>query len=410
MTRAIAQWCRGHGQPLLTAAALPLMLVVAAPPGHRPSGWEVVLAVVAWAPLTVRMRWPLPVAAVAVALDTMHIAVAGHEHPPGATLPVATMLALYTVSLRCPARTAWLAAAVAAAAQYTAAALNLRQSGALDLLYLNWAGLAVVVGRLDRERRERIAAAEQRAEAAERGKAAEAQRQVMAERMRIARELHDALAHHITVVNAQASVAQYLLTSDPAAAEKALAGIADNTRTALDELRTTLGLLRSPDDSAEAGKDRAPAPGVGQLSMLADGFTAAGTAVTVRTSGTPRPLSPAADLAVYRIAQEALTNASKHAPGSIAELVIGWTDHGVALTITNTASPVGRPGPPAQGTGHGLNGMRERATAAGGTVTFGPTADGGYQVTADLPAASTGAPPDTASSTSARPAPATGPS
>jgi signal transduction histidine kinase len=382
----MTNWCRGRGQALLTAAALLLMLVVAAPSGYRPSGWDVALAVLTWAPLTVRMRWPLPVTVVVAALDTGHIVFAGHEHPASSTLPVATMLALYTVSIRCPARTAWLAAGVTAAVQYTAALLALSQGSAQDLLYLNWAGLPVVVGLLTRERQERLAAAEQRAEAAERGQAAEAQRQVMAERMRIARELHDVLAHHITVVNAQASVAQYLMASDPAAADKALAGIADNSRAALDELRATLGLLRSPDDSTESGPDRVPAPGLSQLTTLAEGFTAAGTAVTIRTSGTPRPLSPAADLAVYRIAQEALTNASKHAPGSTAELVIGWADHAVGITITNSASSAARPGPPASGTGHGLVGMRERATAAGGTVTFGPTADGGYQVTADLPA------------------------
>jgi signal transduction histidine kinase len=388
----VAQWCRSHGQDVLTAVALPLILVVNAPPGHWPSGWDVILAIATWAPLTVRMRWPLPVAVTVGALDTAQIALAGHEHPATATLPVATMLALYTVSVRCPARTAWLTAAVTAAVWFITAVLSLKQGSAEDLLYLNWAGLPVVVGRLTREREERITAAEQRAEAAERGQAAEAQRQVTAERMRIARDLHDVLAHHITVVNAQASVAQYLLSTDPAAAEEALAGIADNSRAALDELRATLGLLRSPDDSTVEADQRAPAPGAGQLAALAAGFTTAGMSVAVRSSGTPRPLAPAADLAIYRIAQEALTNASKHAPGSDAEVVLAWTEQTAALTVTNTAPAAARAGPVAQGTGHGLIGMRERAASAGGTITFGPTADGGYQVAAVLPVSGAGLP------------------
>jgi len=212
---------------------------------------------------------------------------------------------------------------------------------------------------------------------------------VTAERIRIAHELHDVLAHHIAVVNAQAGVAQYLLRTDPDAADKALTGIAANTRAALDELRATLGLLRAERGDAVSDEGRAPAPTAAQLDTLIEGVADAGMLLTVETRGAPRPLSGPADLALYRIAQEALTNASKHAPGSAVRVDLDWSDAGITLTVTNTKPATMREvhasGLVNEGTGHGLLGMRERAAAAGGTLSVGPTAEGGYQVTAELP-------------------------
>ena len=267
-----------------------------------------------------------------------------------ATIPAATMLALYTVATRYPPR----------------------------------AVVPTVLGLLIRERRERIAAAEQRAEAAEHSRQAEADRQVTAERLRIAHELHDVLAHHIAVVNAQAGVAQYLLRTDPAAADTALAGIAANSRAALDELRATLGLLRAEGDTAP-GDSRAPAPTTEHLGQLLDSFTDAGLRLTVTVHGEPGALSGQADLAFYRIVQEALTNATKHAPGSDVSLGIDWYPASVRLNISNTEPAAASQGLRNQGTGHGLIGMRERAAAAGGTLSAGPAAAGGYRVTATLP-------------------------
>ena len=257
---------------LLTAAALVIMLStsVAGDSWQLPAGWAAVVVVLSWLPLTVRASWPLPVLAAVLAADTVHIALAGHAHPAAGTLPAATMLALYTVATRYPARVAWTAAAAAGVIQFTVALVSYPHAGP-DLLYLNWAVVATALGLLIRERRERIAAAEQRAEAAEHSRQAEADRQVTAERIRIAHELHDVLAHHIAVVNAQAGVAQYLLRTDPAAADTALAGIAANSRAALDELRATLGLLRAEGDAATGRPprprpdDRAPRPAPGQF-------------------------------------------------------------------------------------------------------------------------------------------------
>jgi signal transduction histidine kinase len=389
-TVALVRWCRVHSEALLTAATLLIMVLAGVPDDRRgiALGWELLLIVLAWLPLTVRTVWPMPVVVVVVTVDTVHIAVAGHGHPASAIVPAATMLALYTVSNRHPARVAWCTAAVTAAVQVTVAALGFTAVGS-DLLYLNWALVATALGRLIQERRERIAAAEQRAEAAERTKQAEARRQVTAERIRIAHELHDVLAHHIAVVNAQAGVAQYLLHTDPDAADKALTGISANTRAALDELRATLGLLRAERGDADSDEGRAPAPRAEQLDTLVEGFTDAGMLLTVETRGAPRPLSGPADLALYRIAQEALTNASKHAPGSVVRVDLDWSEAGVTLTVTNTKPATTQAAHASdlvnEGTGHGLLGMRERAAAAGGTLSVGPTAGGGYQMTAELP-------------------------
>ena len=247
------------------------------------------MAVASWLPLTVRIPWPLPVLAVVLVADTAHIAMAGHAHPAAGTLPAATMLALYTVATRYPARVAWTAAAAAGVIQFTVALVSYPHAGP-DLLYLNWAVVPTALGLFIRERRERIAAAEQRAQAAEHSRQAEADRQVTAERIRIARELHDVLAHHIAVVNAQAGVAQYLLRTDPHAADTALAGIAANSRAALDELRATLAVLRAEDGSAP-GDPRAPAPTIEHLGLLLDSFTDAGMRLTVAVRGEPGSLS-----------------------------------------------------------------------------------------------------------------------
>jgi signal transduction histidine kinase len=366
----------------MTVAALPLIVSVGGRAHHWPSGWTLALSLLAWVALTVRTRWPLPVAAGVVVIDCALIVLAANGHPADGTIPIATMLALYTVSRRSSTPIAWTSAALAAASEFTTALVSLRHQVGQDFLYVNWVAVATVIGRLAQERHERISAAEQRAEQAERTKAEEAHRQVIEERLRIARDLHDMLAHHITVVNAQAGVAQYLLRTNPEAAEKALAGITDNSRAALDDLRVTLGLLRADIDAGL--EDRAPAPNLEQLSALIESVTAGGANVTVTSTGTKRSLGGPTELALFRIAQEALTNATKHAPGSTIQIIFDWTDRQVEMTIANSKPPL-----PLQrnaaGSGHGLIGMHERATAAGGTLDAGLARGNGYVVRAAVP-------------------------
>ncbi len=378
-----AEWWQRHHEALLTSAALVVMVISGYPSRHVGLQWDLLLGALAWLPLIVRNRWPALVLVVVAAVDTVSIAVAGHAHSPEAVLPAATMLALYTVSVRWPARRAWAAAAVVGIIQFVVATATLNNL-AQDVLYLNWAVVATVVGQLVQERRAKLAVADQRAVTAERSKEAEAERRVIAERMRIAHDIHDVLAHHIAVVNAQASVAQYLLETDPAAATKALNGITTNSRAALDELRITLGLLRGDADAAEQENRLPPAPTIEHLEDLLRIFTEAGMDLSVDVRGSPRQLCTGAELALVRIIQEALTNASKHAPGSAVALELDWSGNPVRLSVTNEQRT--RDGPMTnEGTGHGLIGMRERAAIANGTVSAGPTPEGGYRVSAAFP-------------------------
>ena len=207
---------------------------------------------------------------------------------------------------------------------------------------------------------------------------------MIAERMRIARELHDVLAHHIAVVNAQAGVAEYLLETDPAAAREALSGITKNSRAALDELRVTLGLLRNEADADEEVDRLLPSPTIEHLDGLLSTYIDAGMTLSVDVRGTPHEVSAAAELALVRIIQEALTNATKHAPGSTVALELDWSADSVRLSVINER-PTRQGLPDHEGTGHGLIGMRERAAIANGSISAGPTPEGGYRVTAAFP-------------------------
>nr|BFE59309.1 hypothetical protein GCM10020063_038350 [Dactylosporangium thailandense] len=191
------------------------------------------------------------------------------------------------------------------------------------------------------------------------GTAFDHRRQVREERVRIARDLRDVVANHITLVNAQAGVAHHLLRTDPDRAYQALAGIRDTSR-------ATVGLLRADDEP----DNRQPAPGFAELDALLDGFRQAGLDVRVTRSGVPRPLTGTADLAAYRIAQEALTNARKHGSGGAVDLDLTYSTDTLDITLANPA----RPGVQGPGTGHGLIGMRERAASAGGRFSAAMTA------------------------------------
>lgn len=298
--------------------------------------------------------------------------------------PLATMLAVATLASRVPRRVGW-TAGLAAGTWLAVIGVTMNTGDTLltDLLVFYLVVTAAAAGVWQTGRRERALRIE--AENAER-----TQNAVLDERLRIARELHDALAHNLTLVNAQAGVARYLLRTDVDAAERALGDIAQHTGRAIDELRATIGLLRRRDDREapraddDPNRSLRPVPGLAALDELVSGLASAGAHVSVAESGTPVPLAQHVDLAAYRIVQESLTNATKHAPGSRVDLTIAWTPAGVRLRITNPADPERAPGP---GTRHGLIGMRERAGTAGGTFRAGPTASGDFEVVATLPAA-----------------------
>ncbi|GAB3944544.1 hypothetical protein GCM10027614_34910 [Micromonospora vulcania] len=211
-----------------------------------------------------------------------------------------------------------------------------------------------------------------------------ARRAVVEERVRIARELHDVVAHHMSVISVQAGLARYVLATDPQTARTALGTVLETSGEALDELRRLLSLLRlNVDGAGEESGSYAPAPGLDQLDELVQRVRAAGVRVEVTTTGTPRSLPPGADLCAYRVIQESLTNVLKHAPLAAATVAL----HYARDLLTARIRDDGTPGAPRSGTaeGHGLVGMRERAHLYGGTLTAGPQSTGGFEVVLTLP-------------------------
>ncbi|MFF0728322.1 sensor histidine kinase [Streptomyces sp. NPDC004134] len=245
--------------------------------------------------------------------------------------------------------------------------------------------VAGVLGRSAHNRRAYLAAVEERARRAEKSRESEARRRVAEERLRIARELHDLVAHQITLANAQATVAAHLFDSRPEQTRKSLTELVRTTSDALDDLRATVGLLRQSGDAAEPAE---PAPGLSGLPTLLDSFGRAGLEVSLEQEGTARPLPPGVDLTAYRIVQEALTNVTKHAGTGSARVRLVWNRDRVTLTVADDGRGA-RTAPDAAASerqpGYGLIGMRERATAVGGRLTAGSRPEGGFLVSTELP-------------------------
>src|SRR3989440_7550597 len=207
----------------------------------------------------------------------------------------------------------------------------------------------------------------------------EARRRASEERLRIARELHDVLAHNISLINVQAGVALHLMDEQPEQARTALTAIKQASKDALGELRSVLEVLRRSDEA----EPRTPQPGLDELDDLISRAGAAGLAVTVEVDGVPRPLPVDVDLAAFRIVQEAVTNVARHAGQSTATIRVAYGEHEVTLQIDDN----GRGGTPGSisGSGSGIAGMRERTAALGGRLEVGPRPGGGFRVRAELP-------------------------
>ncbi|MGW9130467.1 sensor histidine kinase [Streptomyces sp. NPDC055681] len=233
-----------------------------------------------------------------------------------------------------------------------------------------WVVAIVAAAEFVRVRREQWAAQRAERDAAEKRRADE-------ERLRMARELHDVLAHSISVINVQAGVGLALLDSDPEQARTALTTIKAASKEALGEVRQVLATLRAPGDAP-----RAPAPGLDRLPELVDQAASAGLTVTVETDGGRNAVPPGTDLAAFRIVQEALTNVVRHSGSRRARVRIGYGAGRIRLRIDDDGPATGSE---AGGSGNGLAGMRERAAALGGTIEAGPRPDGGFRVRAELP-------------------------
>jgi signal transduction histidine kinase len=221
---------------------------------------------------------------------------------------------------------------------------------------------------------------EERARRAEQSREEEARRRVTEERLRIARELHDVLAHDISLINVQAGVALHLMDAQPEQARTALTAIKAASKDALGELRSVLDVLRQLDE----GPPRAPTAGLDDLERLVAGAAAAGIDVRVVTEGTPRPLPPSVDLAAFRIVQEALTNVTRHAGQATATISLNYGEDDLTVQVDDDGRGPGVAN--GSGGGNGIPGMRERAAALGGRLDAGPRPGGGFRVTASLPA------------------------
>jgi signal transduction histidine kinase len=341
--------------------------------------------VIAWLPLLARTYRPLEALVATVLIESLHLGLltnldahALDFEPMGAfqPVPLATMAAAYTLASRASRPVGWTAGITAEATLFVVGVLCHGQHFlGTDLTMFNLVVLSTGCGVM-------VTSQHERTERDERERADERRQAALDERLRIARELHDVLAHNLTLVNAQAAVADYLLSRDPAAAA-ALRDITRHTSRAIDELRTTVGLLRDPehDDSLRS------VVGLSALDDLVSSYRSSGANVTVATTGAQRVLDEHADLAAYRIIQEALTNATKHAPDAPVHVTLEWRAEGLRIGVGNAPSPRPDRAARAPGTGNGVISMEERANAVGGSLKAQPRPGGGFDVTAILPQA-----------------------
>ncbi|MEU5226709.1 sensor histidine kinase [Streptomyces toyocaensis] len=337
-----------------------------------PFGW--VLLVVAGAGLLWRTRHPVLVVCGTVAAVLLYAA-AGYPYGP---VFLTVVVACFGAVVSGHRRAAWLAMAALWTGHVLIAHVLYRRlppsgDGAASwnqaIVIATWLVALVAVSELARIRREQGAR-----ERAERAQAA--RRRADEERLRIARELHDVLAHSISVINVQAGVGLALLDSDPEQARTALTTIKGKSKEALGEVRQVLDTLRAPG----AAPPRAPAPGLDRLLELVEQAASAGLTVTVR--GEPPRLPPGADLAAFRIVQEALTNVVRHSASREARVYLDQDEGRLRLRVDDDGPATGAD---AGGSGNGLAGMRERAAALDGTIEAGPRPGGGFRVLAVLP-------------------------
>ncbi len=323
------------------------------------------------APLAVRTYLPLTAfCASAAGLFWVGGAYSGMGPLPGPILVY--ILCLYAVSVRCES---WV---VVTAGAVTVLGGTVIYGQPLTEAFLTAAVpiLAGVVVRTRRGSTERLAVQERRHEG---------ERALLEERQRIARELHDVVAHHMSVIAIQAEAGPYKVQDPPKELVESFAEIRASALSGLKELRRVLGVLRSDTP------DTAPQPGLDDLEGLLESARSAGVTVTAGVSGTARPLPAGVDLSAYRIIQEALSNAMRHAPGAEVQVKLYYGDAALVVEVRNDHCPPETlvPGEqdrlPADGGGHGIIGMRERATMLGGHLQAGPTEKGEFLVTAALP-------------------------
>ncbi|WP_254402451.1 sensor histidine kinase [Streptomyces sp. AC555_RSS877] len=345
--------------------------------------WAYVLIAAVYLPLTVRRRAPLTVL-VSTAACTLCYVTLGYYH---VVVVCGLGLAFYTVAALRPRRVVATCAAGSLLVLLWGTRLAEPGIGPQSVVFVT-VTVAVLWVTGDRSRRlaergERLAVLSEQLRLEQEEKA---QRAVMAERMRIARELHDVIAHHVSAISVQTGLAGYVFTSDPRTAREALGTISGSAHEAMEEMRRMLVVLREGAERAQEGaSDLNAAPGLGRLEQLARRVQAAGVPVDLRITGAPFALPPGADLCVYRVIQEALTNVMKHAPTANASVTVHYDEAAVHVLVSDDGQESIPVATTAEHAGHGLIGMRERAGIYGGTVTAGPGPQGGFEVALTVP-------------------------
>jgi signal transduction histidine kinase len=339
--------------------------------GH-PFGTETLLlfALAVSVPVVLRTRFPASAWALsALAVGWTGVLLGPRSLSSVVYLPAGLLvygLCLYSVAVRCRP---WFVVSVAMITLVAAIVVDTTTSAGAIL-----AAIPLLIGAVVRSRRSG------RIELAQQARRLEGERALLEERQRIARELHDIVAHHMSVIAIQAEAGPRKVANPPPELAESFADIRASALTGLNELRRLLGVLRS------GGADTAPQPGLEELDGLLESARSGGVGVTSAVSGTPRPLPPGLDLSAYRILQEALSNALRHAPGSSVRVELFYAPRSLVIKVRNDLTPGGLPGE--NGAGHGIVGMRERAVMLGGHLEAGPTEEGGFLVSAVLPDAS----------------------
>jgi signal transduction histidine kinase len=347
--------------------------------GHYDPVEIIAVSFVLSAPLVLRNRFPLTawLASAAAVLAVGRWILIPHSLGTAAYLPAGVIvygLCLYAVSVRC---TTWVVIIAGVVTAVGAIVINKATSPAAIVL----TAILLLLGAFVRSRRrgrEELEVAERRHEG---------ERALLEERQRIARELHDVVAHHMSVIAIQAEAAPYKVADPPKELVESFTEIRASALSGLNELRRVLGVLRSETP------DTAPQPGLDDLPSLLESARNGGVRVTSDVSGTSRPIPQGVDLSAYRIVQEALSNAMQHAPGAAVQVHLHYGEAALVVEVRNDSCPPGtqalweQPGESGRsdGSGHGIIGMRERAAMLGGHLEARPAPNGEFLVTAALP-------------------------
>ena len=328
-------------------------------------------------PLAFRLRFPMTVLGLVVAGYVLEAALVAHHTGPEVSV-ISVLLALYAVGSRAGGTRVAVAAALTLVGVFAATRLRGSDLATRLVVPVLVTGCGLVIGRAVGVLRFESDVFAERASELERARDERARVAVAEERRRIARELHDVIGHSISVMGVQAGAVRSILREDQQREREALLGVERTGRQAIGEMRRLIGLLRTePDDLGD------PTPSLRRVEQLIREMREAGLAVSLQVHGDLAALSPGVDLAGYRIVQEALTNALKHAPGASVEATVGCNGQRLEIEVIDDGGTAPRraTGP----VGHGLLGMRERASLYGGELVAGRLADGGFSICARIP-------------------------